>query len=333
MKRATSIATPVAHLVGPGKIKVINQHLAFVAKDASAQRLDPKTLTTVFCYGPVGVTDDAFGVLFQNDIQVSWLTPGGNRFKGRLTRVDASTTMTRLLQYAAFLDSDWCREWAHHIVRAKIESQIVAARHYQRHGTPVAGKVIQQLQSALRQCDGSLSLRQIRGVEGASSAAWFGFFGQLFVPPWQFLGRTRRPPRDPVNALLSLGYTWLNTRLVARCEAAGLEVYLGGLHRYRPGRPSLACDLIEPLRVPAVDRWVLKMCNQKHIQPKDFVPENGGYRLQPDVFTRMLVAWEEYGLESGVETILLQHMDQLLRKLRSQADQLNNLIDDEDVDL
>ena len=92
--------------------------------------------------------------------------------------------------------------------------------------------------------------RQCNGVTAALRC------GQLLRPPWRFVQRVRRPPTDPVNALLSLGYTWVLTRTVARCEAAGLEVNLGGLHDYRPGRPSLACDLMEPLRVPAVDRWV-----------------------------------------------------------------------------
>src|SRR5205085_1352949 len=71
-------------------------------------------------------------------------------------------------------------------------------------------------------------------------------------PPWTFPDRTRRPPTDPVKPLLSLGYTWLLGRVTARVEAAGYEPSLGGLHDYRPGRPSLGCDLIEPLRVPAV---------------------------------------------------------------------------------
>src|SRR4051794_19751513 len=101
---------------------------------------------------------------------------------------------------------------------------------------------------------GATNADQVRGFEGAASAAWFAFLGGLFEPPWSFRARARRPPTDPVNALLSLGYTWLLNRMNARAEAAGYEIYLGGLHEYRAGRPSLGCDLIESLRIPAVDR-------------------------------------------------------------------------------
>src|SRR5262249_6394669 len=158
--------------------------------------------------------------------------------------------------------------------------------HYQRQGAAAAGPVLQQLQQTAERCREATSLEQLRGLEGAASAAWFSLLGQLLRPPWQFPQRVRRPPTDPVNALLSLGYTWVLTRTVARAEAAGLEVNLGGLHEYRPGRPSLACDLMEPLRVPAVDRWLVQRLNQGEMTPADFVTEGGGIRLHPKAFGR-----------------------------------------------
>ena len=106
---------------------------------------------------------------------------------------------------------------------------------------------------------------QPAGHRGQRQLRWFELLGRLLNPPWQFSRRVRRPPTDPVNALLSLAYTWLTNRATARIQAHGLEVALGALHEYHPGRPSLACDLIEPLRVPIVDRWLVKTCNRNEV--------------------------------------------------------------------
>lgn len=120
-----------------------------------------------------------------------------------------------------------------------------------------------------------------------------------------------------MNALLSLGYTWLLTRVNARAEAAGYEIYLGGLHEYRPGRPSLGCDLIEPLRVPAVDRWVVATCGQGELSPHDFRSEEaGGFRLHPAAFGRTLVSWERHWSGGRLDAILQQWLDALAEFLR-----------------
>src|SRR5258708_36464670 len=92
MRRVTSVATPVAHLVGPGKLKVVNGHLAYATQDQSPLRLDPKALRAVYCYGAVGVTDEAMQVLLMNEVEVAWLTPAGTRCRGRPGRSGAART-------------------------------------------------------------------------------------------------------------------------------------------------------------------------------------------------------------------------------------------------
>lgn len=303
MRRITSVATPVAHLVGPGKLKVVNGQLAYATREQPPLRLDPAALRAIYCYGAVGVTDEAMQTLFHHEVEVSWLTPAGTRCRGRLVRSDPSRTTLRLLQHRAFAVPERQREWATRVVAAKIDSQTHAARHYQRQGCAAAGNVLRQLAAVRQQCEAA-TLEQVRGLEGAGSAAWFGLLGEILVAPWQFTQRTRRPPRDRVNALLSLGYTWLLARTVARCEALGLEVNVGALHEYRPGRPSLACDLMEPLRVPAVDRWVVALCNQGQVAWDDFQVEEEGVRLQPGRFPAILHLWEVHWHEQEQEAAL-----------------------------
>jgi CRISP-associated protein Cas1 len=316
MRRVSSVCTPVAHVVGPGKLKLVNGQLAFSAPEAEPLRLDPQALRTVLCYGPVGVSDEAVAVLFRHDVDVAWLTPAGTRCRGRLVRSDPSKAGLRLVQHRAFADAAWRRQWACWVVEAKIGSQLLAVRHYQRHGCGDAGAVVRRLQEAQGAC-AAATVEALRGIEGGASAAWFGLLGRLLVAPWTFMQRVRRPPTDPVNALLSLGYTWLLARVVARCEAAGLEVYLGGLHEFRPGRPSLACDLMEPLRVPVVDRWVLGLCNEGRATPAAFMEQDGGVRLQPEWFGRILADWEKAWLAADHDAALDGLMNQLIGVLRA----------------
>jgi CRISPR-associated protein Cas1 len=198
------------------------------------------------------------------------------------------------------------------VVAGKIEAAIVAARHFQRHGAATAGDLIARLSEYAARLPEIGSNEQLLGLEGAAASAWFDLFGRLFVSPWSFPGRVRRPPTDPLNALLSLGYTWLLGRATARAEARGYEIYLGGLHEYRPGRPSLSCDLIEPLRVPAVDRWAVNVCNQAELTPDVFrLEENGGFRLLPKWFGRTLYSWESFWVNSNLEPELEGWLDRL----------------------
>jgi CRISPR-associated protein Cas1 len=319
MRRVTHVATPVAHLVGPGKLAVRNGQLVYRPRGEGGEgplRLSPEALRAVYCYGAVGVTEDAFEVLCRHDVEVAFLTAGGTRCKGRLVHADSSRTGLRRLQHAAFAPGGRGREWAELIVTAKIDSQLAAARHYQRQGAAEASEVLERLSALRGQCAGA-ALESLRGLEGSASAAWFGLLGRLLSEPWRFRQRVRRPPTDPVNALLSLGYTWVLNQTVARCEAVGLEVNLGALHEWRPGRPSLACDLMEPLRVPAVDRWVVWACNQGRVTPEFFVAQDGGMRLQSDRFGQILYDWQRHWAQAAQEAELdgwLARLEEWLRR-------------------
>jgi CRISPR-associated protein Cas1 len=113
------------------------------------------------------------------------------------------------------------------------------------------------------------SISSLRGCEGAAANAYFGGLKALFPPALKFTGRNRRPPRDPVNAVLSLGYTLLHSEAVLQTHAAGLDPFVGFLHELDFGRESLACDLVEPQRT-GVDRLVLNMFRERQLTPDHF---------------------------------------------------------------
>ena len=113
--------------------------------------------------------------------------------------------------------------------------------------------------------------------------------------------RVRRPPTDPVNALLSLGYTLLTQRVGVKLHGHGFEVALAALHDFHPGRPSLACDVVEPFRTPTVDRWVLALCNGSCVTPADFQRDGTAVRLRPPSFASVLADWESFWTEGGFD--------------------------------
>jgi CRISPR-associated protein Cas1 len=126
--------------------------------------------------------------------------------------------------------------------------------------------------------EGSAGLNTVRGLEGAAAAAYFAALATVFPPALNFTGRNRRPPRDPVNACLSLGYTLLHFEAVRACHGAGLDPLLGFFHDPAYGRESLACDLIEPLR-PRLDAWVWGLFRNRLLRAEQFVTDKGACLL------------------------------------------------------
>jgi CRISP-associated protein Cas1 len=316
---ASSVAASIAHLIGPGKIKILNGRLGFSNGSGKPLKLDIAALRSVLCYGPVGITDDALALVFRNGVQITWMSGRGDRCRGRLVQQVAHTAPLRVLQHRVLSDRVQRLDVARKIVRGKVESQQEAARHFQRQGRFALGDVLEELKTIHHSLSGATSLDCLRGFEGRASNIWFRTFGRLLTPPWCFPGRRRRPPTDPVNALLSLGYTLLTSRVQAQCEAGGLETHLGALHEERSGRPSLVCDLVEPLRVPAVDRWVVRMCNEQRIGVDDFVQSaEKGVRLRKSAFSRTLRAWEAHWQKNGRGRLELV-ADQFIRIIRESA--------------
>jgi len=210
--------------------------------------------------------------------------------------------LVRLSQYAAYLDADQRLALAQAIVTRKIEAQAECLR--QRGVEPPLAPFLASVQKAP-------SIAALLGVEGAASARYFNHWASLLDPAWGFQGRTRRPPRDPVNALMSLGYT-LVCHAVGRLAAReGFETALGFLHAPASGRPSLALDLIEPLR-PWVDEWVLMALHEEAaFGPEDFSndPDNG-CRLTREASGRFFQRWYT-GAEHWLEHVAREHLDGL----------------------
>jgi CRISP-associated protein Cas1 len=166
----------------------------------------------------------------------------------------------RIGQYRRYDDAAWRQSWARRLVRGKLRGHVrllrraLAERPDQRQPlTQALGRL--ESAAARVQAEPDLSVARLRGIEGAAAAAFFDAYTGLFPESLGFTGRNRRPPRDPVNAVLSLAYTLLHFEAVRACHGAGLDPLIGYFHELDFGRESLASDLIEPQR-PRVDAWV-----------------------------------------------------------------------------
>jgi len=258
-------------------------------------------LGSVVCFGRVMVSPAAMAQCAEERRDLVFLSRGG-RFRAKVVGRTSGNVLLRLAQFRAFQDPERGLGIARNIVAAKVQnSRLVLMR--QARQTPK-----QEAEEALRKASDSLAevikslpkatdLDGIRGGEGRAAAVYFSVFQHLLhsnEEAFAFNGRNRRPPRDPVNALLSLLYALLRTECQAALEGVGLDPQIGFLHAVRPGRPSLALDLMEELRPLAADRLALTLLNRGQMTSKHFEERpGGGVSLTDDGRGMLLVAYQK----------------------------------------
>lgn len=243
-----------------------------------------------------------------------------------------SDAAVRLGQYQLALDSEWCGRWARRLVYGKVRAQA----HLLRKALDARPDCRKALTDALCALEGALaSLRdeadpdpaRIRGMEGAAASAYFRGLASLFPESLDFRGRNRRPPRGPVNACLSLGYTLLHFEAVRACHMAGLDPLIGFYHRPAFGRESMACDLVEPLR-PRVDGWVWRLFRERRLRADHFVRDKGACLLHKAGREHFYQDYEIFA--SPLRRLLRRECALLARRLKERGEpQLEPLVEDD----
>ena len=231
----------------------------------------------IFCFGNVLVSPFLMGFCCENNVNLAFFTENG-RFLGRLQGRQSGNVLLRRAQYR--LSEHNPVPIARHIIAAKIQaSKRVLQRRLRNHGEQAdVSAAVSALNFCLQQLKRAESLEVVRGIEGDAAARYFAVFGHLLRENCGFVfdGRSRRPPRDGVNALLSFLYSILGKDISGALQGVGLDPQVGFLHADRPGRDSLAQDILEEFRAWWVDRMVLSLINRGQIKPQDFVTEAGG---------------------------------------------------------
>ncbi len=226
-------------------------------------------VSEVVLLGNVGLTTPVIKLLLAENIDVVFMTEDGE-YCGRLAGPATPHVLLRRNQYARQTDKAFGLQVAQCIVEGKVaNARVLLQRHNRERNDPAIASAVDALEAAGVRASRTTVLSALVGVEGAATAAYFGAWKRLLKPEWKFEKRLRRPPPDPVNVLLSFGYTLLARTAQGAVEGAGLDPYAGFLHAVEYKRPSLALDLMEEFRA-VVDGVVLWCCNSGQVTPGDF---------------------------------------------------------------
>ena len=263
-------------------------------------RLPIHNIGGLVCFGNVLCSPFLLGHCGENGVAVSFLTEYG-KFLARVDGPQSGNVLLRREQYRRADDLAKSADLARQFIFGKLNNcRTVLQRHLRDHPDATGNDGIEPLVLRFQQQMGKLQeplpLDEVRGMEGDVAHHYFGVFNHLLHSRagMEFRERSRRPPLDPVNALLSFLYTLLAHDCRSACESVGLDPQVGFLHRDRPGRPGLALDLMEEFRPFLVDRLVLTLINRQQIGPRDFeAGETGAFLLKDDSRKLVLKSWQE----------------------------------------
>jgi CRISPR-associated protein Cas1 len=279
-------------------------NIVMEVEGAERARLPAHMLESMVCIGRVLVSPPLLGYCVEQGISVCYLTPNG-KFLARVEGPVSGNVLLRREQYRRSDDRPRCVAIVRNVLLGKIHNQrAVVSRTVRDHGEGLddeAQLALEHVRKRLQRIADRLLLESdldvLRGLEGEASQAYFGVFDHMIrvdSPALRFKGRSRRPPLDAVNALLSFLYTLLTHDCRSALEAVGLDPAVGFLHRDRPGRPSLALDMLEEFRPLLADRLALSLVNRRQVNEGDFVKlDNGAILLKDDSRKTVLTAYQE----------------------------------------
>ena len=302
------VTLPDSHL------RLDNDTLRLLVGDETRLRVPLHHLGAVVCFGPVSVSVPLMHRLADDSIALVLLDSNG-RFKARLEGATAGNVLLRRAQHNTSQDGDFALMLARRIVAGKLRNQrhvlLRGARDAKDEGDRrVLTRSAQNIAASQRALPAASTLDTVRGIEGEAARGYFAALNHLVRPDlrdrFSMDGRSRRPPRDRMNALLSFLYAmWMNDCRSA-CEAAGLDPQVGYLHALRPGRAALALDLMEEFR-PMADRLALTLVNRLQVGTDGFDEREGGaVMLQGDARKTVVVAFQERKQESLAHPLLAE---------------------------
>ncbi len=255
------------------QLSVDNQRYRIARGDKTVLNLPAHQVDQIMLFGAIPVSTQVLQLAARNTCSIAYLSRYG-RYYGRFDPVDGQNITLLQAQFACHADSGFQLEFARQVVAAKLHNCRVILARSQRHlassthpnATGAARERLKQIEQSLKT---TASLESLRGSEGAAAALYWRAFAALVPPPWRFDKRQAHPAPDPVNALLSLGYTLLYQATAGLLQARGLNAHLGMLHTPGGSHLALASDLMEVFRAYVVDACVLKLLHTRQLDPDD----------------------------------------------------------------
>ncbi len=274
--------------------------------------------------GNVQVTTPALHMLMEKGVDLSYLSYSG-KYLGNTSAESSKNIFLRFEQYRFYLDEPRRLNMAKTIVGNKIDNQITLIKEHRRKDSDHDwNRDITNMLKLKETLPEKETGNEILGVEGMCSNIYFSSFAHMLDCDFEFNGRNRRPPRDPVNVILSLAYTFLTKEVSSALDSESFEPYLGFLHGIRYGRKSLALDIVEEFRQPVVDRLVILLVNKRMIGRYDFDFEGEGHVvLTEDGFKKFCTEYERwmtgrntYAVESNFRSVIRNQIAALKRAIR-----------------
>ncbi|MCK9193528.1 MAG: CRISPR-associated endonuclease Cas1 [Nevskia sp.] len=289
-------ALPLYVQANKAKVAKDGENLAITIDDQAAARPRLAEISQVVLQGNVYVTTPTLHELMRREIPIAWHSYGG-WFLGHTAGVGHKNVELRIAQFRAADDDKTCLALARGWVRAKlVNSRVLLRRNWRGEQPPEAA--LAQLEHAIKTCSRARDLPELLGIEGNGAAAYFGAFAGLLKREdnsnfgFDFSHRNRRPPTDPVNALLSFAYAMLTRAFTIALTTTGFDPYRGYYHQPRYGRPALALDMMEPFRPLIADSAVLQAINNGEVRPTDFIGGPGRTNLSEEGRKRFIATFE-----------------------------------------
>ncbi|MFQ6864503.1 type I-C CRISPR-associated endonuclease Cas1c [Blautia sp.] len=269
-------------------------------------RLPLHNLDSVVSFGYRGTSPALMGACAERNISLCYVSPQG-KFLARVSGRTKGNVILREQQYKSSCDEKVSFSIAQNCIIGKVfNARWVLERAVRDHSLQIdvdrVKDASEKLKNSLEYIKNCKSKEQLRDYEGEAASIYFSVFNELILQQktdFVFGGRSKRPPMDNVNAMLSFVYTLLTNQIASALECVGLDPYVGYLHTERPGRVSLALDLIEELRAVLADRFVLSLINKKIVSKKNFkIKENGAVLMNDELRKKLLTEWQNKKKES-----------------------------------
>lgn len=286
------VTTPEAYLTKDGLNVVVS-----VDKEERF-RIPILNVESIVTFGYMGASPGLMKLCMDNNVSLSFMTPQG-RFISRVQGATRGNVLLRKKQYTLSEDENVALHLAKLFITGKVfNTRSILQRYIRDNGADEeVESVIKQLDWRKKRIMLAENMEILRGEEGNAANTYFDVFSHLILnqkDDFPFNGRSRRPPKDEVNAMLSFVYTLIANDVAAALETVGLDPYVGFMHTLRPGRTSLALDMMEELRAYLGDRLVLSMINRKQVTTKDFIRQNDESFVMTDECRKtLLTTWQQ----------------------------------------
>jgi len=262
------------------EVRVTGRRILVTRDGETLKDIRIRDLERVVLFGPVDFTTPAMHALIDAGVETTFLSAGG-AYRGRLAAAEGKNVLLRRVQFRRADDAAFRLEMARTILSAKLANcRYVILRYARNHPSEKLDAAALALADAVCRMTAQTDVQACMGVEGAGARLYFEALGSMVRREFAFTERTRRPPRDPVNSLLSFGYALLTSEIVGALASQGLDPDAGFVHSIEYGRPALALDLLEEFRPVVADRVALNLVNNAVLDAAHFEQgDDGGVRM------------------------------------------------------